>query len=294
MKHYLAFIFAAMVAICNAQTVKPAAYSFTLQKAPLQSVVSVIYGEVLKEPFLLDDLVKDSAVTINFKNADPKSLRDVLDAYLATKGIKRIVQSGMNLFVPTEKAGLPFQQPEQEKPAIVKAVKEGKDTKEEFVAPIDKLLSQPQPEKVDDIQHKIYRPLHRPSAELLKLASAIAPLSQLIGDDVLLIGSPAKLVISKLLFDQYDTQRSEVTVKATVVEYTSSKDDGAGVFGAIKTLSSRLSLSIGDNTPFTNILSFKTASLEAVVSAINQDSRFTVVRSGSRNLNSEISETLAF
>jgi general secretion pathway protein D len=261
------FIIAFLLCInaVQAQPIKPQLYSFTLQKSPLQTVVSIVYGEVLKEPFLLDDVVKDNYITINFKNADPKALREVLDAYLLSKGIKRIVQSGMNLFVPNDKTL-----------SSVAATESAASTAKNASLPaIDKLLSQN--EKVEDNQYKIYHPLHRSSVELHKLASAIAPLSQVIGDDVLLIGAPSKLLIAKLLFDQYDTQRNEVNVKATIVEYTSSKDDGAGVFGAIKTLSSRLNLSIGDNTPFTNILTFKTASLEAVVSAINQDSRFTVV-----------------
>ena len=55
-------------------------------------------------------------------------------------------------------------------------------------------------------------------------------------------------------------------MRATVAEYTTSADDGAGLFGTLKGLSSKLQLSIGDAKTLTNFLSFKNSTIEAVVS----------------------------
>jgi hypothetical protein len=81
----------------------PKAASYNLQGMPLSQVVAMVYGQVLKEPYLLDDVVKATPVTVSLKEADPETVRAVLDAYLATKGVTRVQRSGVNLFVPAGK-----------------------------------------------------------------------------------------------------------------------------------------------------------------------------------------------
>jgi type II secretory pathway component GspD/PulD (secretin) len=66
-----------------------------------------------------------------------------------------------------------------------------------------------------------------------------------------------------------------------VVEYTSTDDNGAGFFAALKALGSKLSVAVGDKSAFANLVSFKDATIEAVLSVISQDSRFAVLDSSS-------------
>jgi general secretion pathway protein D len=249
-----------------AQTTRTAnGFTFTLQKAPLYSVVSTIYGEVLKEPFLLDEAVKDNPVTINFKNADPQILRSVLDDYLAVKGIRRVVRGGLNMFVPAERMT-------DSQSSSFSSSSSSQVTRSSSFQQYDQ-AQKPQSPQI----HFVYRSQHRPAVELLKLASALAPSSQLIGDDILLVGDSAKVDIAQRLLSQYDISRGEITVKATLVEYTYSKDDGAGLYGAFKLLGGKLNVNFGDSKSAANLVSFKNSTIETVLSAVAQDSKFSVI-----------------
>lgn len=247
-------------------------YSFTLTQTPLHQVVQVLYGEILREPYLLDDVVKNNTVSINFKNADPKALRDVLDAYLRTKGVARVQEQGVNLFVPADKAVKP------EANDGSASISEGLASK--LDGGFQRLTQHPQRADLglDPGESAVlYRPKFRQAAELLKLAQQIGNKSAQIGDDILLIGRPASVTVARVLLEQFDTASSEIVVRVSVAEFTASADDGAGIFGALKLLGSRLNLSIGDSKPLANFVSFKTASVEAVLSAFAGDSRFNVL-----------------
>ena len=286
MKTHLVALMLAFCTVTFAQTpsvpkTPSGPYTFSLSQTPLHQVVRILYGEILKEPFLLDDVVKNNAVSINFKNADSEALRDVLDSYLLSKGVQRRVERGVNLFVvadkPTAQAS-PTQsiQLHQAEPIQDVAAQPGQnlfDKLTEHAKPVDG----PQLSSGDEVL--LYKPRHRHSTELLKVAQQVAGQGHQVGDDLLLIGNSHRLSVTRLILDQFDTPAGEVVMRATVAEYTTSADDGAGLFGTLKGLSSKLQLSIGDAKTLTNFLSFKNSTIEAVVSAFATDSRFTVVDS---------------
>lgn len=246
--------------------------SLTLDKTPLASVIAVVYGDILKEPYMLDESIKQVAVSIHYKDAKPETFRSVLDAYLSSKGIERVQQAGINMFMPKGSAqpGLSSLQPEE--------LKSSKDIADVVQASIDAKGAS---------EHAYYfRPVHRPAAEIHKVLNPLLGRNGSVvaaGDDgLLLLGEPNRLALARSLIDQFDRPLAEVVVKATVVEYSSSDDDGAGFFGALRLLGDRLTVSIGERTstmqPLANI---KTGTLEAVLSIVSQDSRFSVLDTSS-------------
>jgi type II secretory pathway component GspD/PulD (secretin) len=272
------FIGAALISIVsslNAQAAEPVAarpVSLTLEKTPLASVIAVVYGDILKEPYMLDESIKQVTVSIHYKDATPEMLRSVLDAYLQSKGIERVQQAGINMFMPKggTQTGLSSLKPEE--------AKSSKDMTEVVQAGIDaKAVS----------EHAYYfRPVHRPAAEIHKVLTPLLGRSGSVvaaGDDgLLLLGEPNRLALARSLMDQFDRPMAEVIVKATVVEYSSSDDDGAGLFGALRLLGDRLTLSIGERSnTMQPLASIKTGTLEAVLSIVSQDSRFSVLDSSS-------------
>lgn len=267
-----AFLFASSVVFAHPGSLSPTLPSsqvnFDLQNTPLQSVVSLVYGQVLKEPFFLDDVVKSTPVTINLKGVSRETVRQVLDAYLATKGIKRIQSNGVNLFAVAEGREIVSQVP---------PLSSGKTLLNEALAtPRDSFANQQQ-----ELAAHLYRPQNRPIAELAK---AIAPLLGQGGSVVetpdnalMLVGELPRLAVAKVLLAQYDIPSSEVLAKVSVVEYQDGIDDGAGLFGAIRAIGGKLNVSVGESKPLGNLISFKDSTVEAVLSMISQDSRFSVL-----------------
>lgn len=274
------FLFAVVTAASAGQVEKKSVpgYTLNLQQTTLQAFVSVVYGDILKEPFLLDDSIKQAVVSISYKNADPESIRTVLDAYLAGKGMRRTVQAGVNVFLPAEVATAA--------PVAPSGVP-GQVGMPRDVAGLVRALE----EKKKPIQHAFFlRVSHRPVGELLKvLTPLLGPDGRAVesGDDgLLLLAEADRLTLARGLLDQFDRPTGEVLVRATVIEYTNSDDDGAGFFGALKLLGGKLGVSIGDKTSGPSMVSFKNNTIEAVLSIVSQDSRFSVVDSSSLRVQS--------
>ncbi|KWW38200.1 Type II secretion system protein D [Cupriavidus metallidurans] len=257
----------------------PKAASYNLQGMPLSQVVAMVYGQVLKEPYLLDDVVKATPVTVSLKEADPETVRAVLDAYLATKGVTRVQRSGVNLFVPAGKvagdpvsgAPLPDGVPGLADP--LPPVPGG------GAGPIAEGLFAAKPSLPPVAS--MYRAKNRPVAELAKVFTAVIGPGGVVQDNgdngLLLFGDPVRVNLVRSMLEQYDRPTDEVVAKVTVVEYSSTDDDGAGLFGAIRALGGKLGVSLGDAMPFQNVISFKNNTIEAVLSLISQDSRFSVL-----------------
>lgn len=269
-----ALFFASAVALAQPVTLPPTLPSsqvnFDLQNTPLQSVVSLVYGQVLKEPFFLDDVVKATPVTINLKGVSRETVRQVLDAYLATKGIKRIQSNGVNLFAAADVRMAPS--PAALLPTSGSLLNE----------PLP-LTREASPMPAPELAAHLYRPHNRPVSDLAK---AIAPLLGQGGavvetpdNALMLVGELSRLSVVKALLAQYDMPSSEVLAKVSVVEYQDGADDGAGLFGAIRAIGGKLNISVGDPKPLGNLISFKNSTVETVLSMISQDSRFSVLDS---------------
>lgn len=267
-----AFLFASSVVFAHPGALSPTLPSsqvnFDLQNTPLQSVVSLVYGQVLKEPFFLDDVVKSTPVTINLKGVSRETVRQVLDAYLVTKGIKRIQSNGVNLFAALDA---------RENISSVSPHVSGRDLLNEALPASRDSFAKPQQE----LAAHLYRPQNRP---IVELAKAIGPLLGQGGSVVetpdnalMLVGELPRLAVARILLSQYDIPSSEVLAKVSVVEYQDGMDDGAGLFGAIRAIGGKLNVSVGEGKPLGNLISFKNSTVEAVLSMISQDSRFSVL-----------------
>jgi Type II secretory pathway, component PulD len=101
--------------------------------------------------------------------------------------------------------------------------------------------------------------------------------------DAFIFEAPARDVerLQKLLA-QIDTPSPEVLVKAMVFEVSSTEKEGSAVGLAINLLSGKLGIRIGDlSKNLGNAVTVKTTDVEAVFSALSQDTRFKVVSSPS-------------
>lgn len=267
----------------NAQTLSKEKLDFNLINVPLHQLVTVVYGEILKEPFFVDETIKNDPVSVNFRGATPEAMKGVLDTYLESKKIKRIQFEGVNMFRPISDSNAVKSIEIQGEPSFLSSAFEhvkvkaiGDKIYDAAVAlPSGSTIGMDETSKSNSVF--LYKSKFRSATDLIKVVQVIAAKSVPVGDDILLMGSSNQLSVARLLLDQVDQPVNEVIVKSTVAEYTSSEDDGLGVMGALRLFGDRLSLSVGSNNVGSNLLSFKNASLEAVLSVISNDSRFNVV-----------------
>ncbi|GAB3258148.1 type II secretion system protein GspD [Chitinimonas naiadis] len=238
-----------------------AGYAFNLNAVPLPQVLTLVYGEVLHEPYLLDDSIKGALVTLNLKGAEPEAVRQVLDAYLAGRGVRHTIKSGVHVFDAGSGA------------ASGTPAKPGSGVSDAA------LPHESSPPKPDAQSAFLFRSHNRPVGDLAKVLGSIlagGSVQTIADDSVLLVGNPERVALARTIAEQYDQPVDELSVRASIVEYTATSDDGQGLAGALKVLGGRLSLQFGDS-PLANALSLKTGSVDAVLSALSQDSRFSIL-----------------
>ena len=102
-------------------------------------------------------------------------------------------------------------------------------------------------------------------------------------DELVFFGSSEDIRRIKQVLPDIDTQSSEVYVGGYVYEVQTTKQEGSGLQLAAQLLSQKLSLQIGgsSSTGSDNFIKFTSGNLSALVNLFNQDSRFTEVSSPS-------------
>lgn len=257
--------------LCFSLSASAAGFDFDLRGVALPQVLSIVYGDSLKEPFVIDEKVQSVPITFSVKGVSSEDLRRVFDDYLLTRGIKRVVSGGINLFVPYD-----AREPVAD------------ETKE---AGGKKSLSERATERPREPQAVVvYRPKARSADELYRIVAPLLGSSGRNGevtsggngslDQVLLIGEHSRVELARQVLERFDRPIDMVLVRASVVEYQSSEDSGSGFAGAVKALGGRLNVAVGTST-LSNYISLSSSSFDVVVSAISQDSNFAILDTAS-------------
>lgn len=254
-------------------------FDFDLKGVPLPQVLAIVYGDSLKEPFVIDDKVQNTPITFSVKSVNRENLRLVFDDYLATRGIKRIVSGGINLFVPA--ASVQPSESVENQPNLAGGEKS--------------LLERATDRAPEERTVVVYRPKSRSAEDLYRVVSSL--LGQGSGpvggdvpavsgrggaylDQVLLVGERSRVQLARQVIERFDVAADMVAVRASVIEYASSKDTGSGFAGAVKALGGRLNIAVG-SAPLANFVRFTNSTFDAVVSAVSQDSNFSILDTAS-------------
>lgn len=203
------------------------------------------FKAILKEDFIIDPLLIDDQrrLTLQVKSLDKSAVRETLHSVLAQSGIKVERRDGVNWMIPA----LPAQQ-------------QG---------------ANPAPAPLPDIQ--LYQPRFRPVDQLQRIVNAALGTS-LSDPEFVLVAAPAarrKAVAS--LLEQYDIKPFEVVARAAVIEYSEERDEGFSFKTAFSAFAGKLSVSLAGGGVLDNFVTFKNSSIEAVLSALEGDSRFSLV-----------------
>jgi len=236
------------------------------QDIPASELVGLLYREIFRKPFVTAPAVQAnrSLVSVHIDGTQAHAINQAHD-YLAALG-----------FVITE--GLSVDRVELPGPVVV------------------------EPEPVDS-QPFFYTPRHREPAELVAILQPLFPGARFGGvtrgdgagsatlDKVVAHASSLDVAEIKQLLPQLDTVVTDLAVKAAVFEVGTNVDDGSAFQLAISLLQGASEIGLGMGAAYSSaggmavanpnvlgsVISFKSSSVEAIVSALSTDGRFNLV-----------------
>jgi general secretion pathway protein D len=247
--------------------------SLSFKAIPVMDFAEATYKAMLGKDYLITpDLIgMDKRVTISVKAIDRSKLPQLLGDVLASVGVRARESGGI---VRLEKVvgldGGPL-------PATADAT-HMLDTSIPGRATIT-------PDKeAEPESFEVYRPKNR-TVEYLQTLMRAAGLpvgmsgqaqgQQLVQDQMVISGTDEKRTKVRKLLEQLDQKPVVMNVHAALVEFTDSQEDSFSLGAVLDVLGSRLQLALNAGTVASgNFARLKTGSIDAVLKAINGDSRF--------------------
>ena len=259
-KILLAFVFC-----CSSAFAAPVELSFT--KAPVQSFLAALYGDVLKRPYVLSpDLVTLSrTVTLNVA-IEPEKLQTFISGFLADQGITAFEREGVT-YLATRSSQIAAQGAELSSPLPLPPSRDN--------SPQYRLDSQPSID-IASPSFKLFTPSKVTPGQICDSVNKVFPNSCTVSVSASLLVHPRYLELVYSLAESLDKRSSLVDVSVTFVEVTGSKRDGFGLNLVANVLGGALGINLGAASD-TSALTFKRTSLTALLDVLRTDGRFKQV-----------------
>lgn len=240
--------------------------SFDFRGLNVAQAVQLIYAEALKDAYVIDPEVLTDQRNVSFRYDNAKGeLRSFIKSFFDSLGLE-----------VTRRNGVDFVAKKQPKEAVP-------EEKEVFV----------------------YRPKHRGGSYLVDLLSPLMKgqftsrrtIRAIEGDkspqaasppgsaaasidrdsDTLVFqGSPAEIKLLSKMLPQVDVLTGGVIVRGVLYEVQTTNSDGSAFSLALNLLGGKLGVSFGPAKALGNSINFSNTSIDAVLSSLSTDSRFTV------------------
>jgi general secretion pathway protein D len=270
-KLFVSCLLAASVSlVVQAQPVPPVApVKFDFQAVSVSQVVQLVYGDVLKQPYVIDPGVLNDQRLVSFRFDSAKgNVRQFWTSFLDSLGFVVDSRGGVD-FIGLKKADLQKVQPS------------------EFV---------------------IYRPRFRSVSYLVDLLASLfkpgsfsvqravkttpgepvptnAPPSSAAGqvqtdaDTLIFSGTETEVASLNKLLSQVDVAVGEVFVRAALFEVSTGTEDASGFSLALNLLGGKFGLTLGGSAALANSATIKTSTIEAVFGLLGGDSHFKALSS---------------
>lgn len=268
-----------------AQAVPAPAIRFT--EVPLSTFVSFYYKQILKQSFVLSkELVSNATpVTMDLKGVEPGRFESLFQNVLEQYGVLSEKRDGVwYVSLGQKKLVEPVNvQPSNIQPSSI------------LSDPLQQPLSQPgqttfaresEPPPLmgdalplDKSELRFYIPRSRRPADLQVLANKLLKTEYVSSDRVFLRGSEKDVAKVEEIISQFDSPPASVKVQALLIEYSDTSNKSRSVGLALSALGGKLGLSLGSTAVLSNFVKIQSSSINAVLSAVDGDSRFQIVDS---------------
>lgn len=258
-------LFFAWAFFCSSLFAAPVQLSFT--KAPVQSFLAAVYGDVLKRPYVLSpDLVTLSrTVTLNVA-IEPEKLQTFISGFLADQGITASDRDGVT-YLATRTSQIALQGPDLSSPLPLPLSRENlPQTKQDLQPTID----------TASLSFKLFTPSKVTPGQICDSVNKVFPNSCTVSVSAALLVHPRHLELIYSLAESLDKRSSLVDVSVTFVEVTGSTRDGFGLNLVANVLKGALGLNLGAASD-TSAVTFKSTSLTALLDVLRTDGRFKQV-----------------
>ncbi|MGE5648886.1 MAG: type II secretion system protein GspD [Bacillota bacterium] len=239
---------------------------FDFRGINVAQVVLLIYSEALKDAFVIDPDVLNDQRSVSFRY-DPSSgeLRAFIMAFFDSLGLAVARKNGVDFVSRKQPA---------EKAAEVRDVFVYRPRYRDGSYLVD-LLS-----PLFKGEFTARRVVHAAAGDKVR-QSAVPPGSAAAmidrsSDTLVFAGSALEIEMLKKMLFQVDNPTGDVIVRGVLYEVQADKNDGSGFSLALNLLGKKLGVRVGPSVLQGNAITFANATIDAAVSALSTDSRFTV------------------
>lgn len=241
---------------------------FNFMGINVSQVIQLIYSEALKGPFVIEPDVLSDQRSVSFRY-DPSAgeLRPFIVSFLDSLGLVVTRRNGVDFVSrkvpPAEKA------PEVRDVYVYRPRFRDGSYLVDLLSPLFKG------------EFTARRTVHAASVDkspqfAAPAGSAAASIDRK-SDMLVFVGPQAEIKMLKNMLAQVDTSAGDVLVRGVLYEVQTGRSDGTGFSLALNVLGGKLGVNVGASTSKnTNSVTFSSASIEAAVTALATDSRFTV------------------
>lgn len=246
--------------------VRPQAPKLDFQGINVAQVIALLYGEVLKQPYVLDPKVLVDQRMVSFRfDGNKGELRSFLRAFIDSLGFVIETRGGVDFVTvkPAEQKDPPFElfvyHPKYRELAYLT----------ELLGPLFKTGA--------FTVNRTVRADPGDASSTPAPAGTAAALIDQKSDVMVFQGTPTEVDMLKRVLPQVDTAMGEVLVKGAVYEVSTGRNEASGFQLALSLLGGKLGVTIGAAPKGDNAITFKTATIDAAIGALAGDSRFKVV-----------------
>lgn len=248
--------------------VAPDGPRFNFTSINVAQVVQLIYGEALKDAYVIAPEVLTDERSVSFRY-DPAAgeLRPFITAFLDSLGLAVVTRNGVD-FVGKKL-------PPEEKAAEVRDVFVYRPRFRDGSYLVD-LLS-PLFKGEFTARRAVHAPAGDKSLQIASPAGSAAATIDRQSDTLVFAGASAEVTMLKKLLAQVDTAVGDVIVRGVLYEVQNTSSDGSAFSLALNLLGGKLGLSLGSTVATnSNYISLKNTTIDAVLTSLSSDSRFTV------------------
>ena len=241
---------------------------FDFQSVNVAQIISLVYLEALKQPYVIDPSVLKDERLVSFRfDASNGNIKTFWHEFMDSLGFQIDSRNGVDYLL-------------------------SKKTSEEIKPIMEVLVYRPQYRQVSYLTglltplftsgtFTVNRPVHA-SVGAKNPPNSAAPGSVAASidqdsDTLVFQGTSEEVFKLKKILPQVDIAVGEVIVKLIVYEVTTGKAEGSAFGLALNLLGGRFGLSIGNANSFANSVSIKSASIDAALSALSGDTRFKAI-----------------
>lgn len=255
----------ALLFVAAHATAQPLALQF--DRIGLVQFGEATFKAILKEDFIVDpQLVEDSRrVTVNVANIERAEIRPLLERVLLDAGIQVERRNGINWLTPAKSA--------QAGSLASPGAAQGAQANPTPTLAAERVAAT-LPPQLDAVE--LYRPRFRPVEQLQRVMNAFLGTGFADSEFVIVAAQDKRRKAALALLEQYDVKPLEIVARAAVIEYSEENEQGFSFKTAFSAFAGKLSLSYG-GSPMGNFITFKNSTIEAVLSALEGDSRFALV-----------------